>query len=152
MLPQRLIISLFLFIVIPVLARENGSNCDGAKYKAVHAAIFATPYYVAYNINYEFSLRERPSVITSLRLGFAYYELGYSIPVSGVTIVYLKTPHHIEFNYGLNVIVKEQTTILPWPVLNAGYRYQKFNQNSFIFRVGLGLEYIGPYVGVGYAF
>ena len=93
-----------------------------------------------------------PSALTAFRAGFSIYDLGYSFPVSIVTVFNRKSPHHIELNYGLNLIVKEQTTFLPWPILNSGYRYQKLTGKGIVFRAGIGLEYIGPYVGLGYSF
>lgn len=97
--------------------------------------------------------RNRNSNATATRfiLG-AMNNSGDWYPKIVITGVYLsgKGKSHFELDYGLMWSKGVDPPLLP--IVNIGYRFQDLQEPGTIFRIGLGLEYVGPYIGYGITF
>ncbi|MDF1570425.1 MAG: hypothetical protein P1P82_02285 [Bacteroidales bacterium] len=115
----------------------------------VHAS--AMFFYVA-GANFETYLWEKPKTVSGISFGAGYFsDGGIEVPVHIYTLWNKTSVHHLELDYGINLLVDPQDRFLPLPTLSLGYRYQNLSRKGFLIRGGLNL-WIIPYLSIGYAF
>lgn len=71
------------------------------------------------------------------------------VSLSGVLLTG-KGNSHFEVDYGVMFSGAVDPKLLP--IINLGYRFQDLSESGMVFRAGLGLEYLGPYISVGRSF
>lgn len=109
-------------------------------------------FYIAAGANFESYLWERANTISGISFGAGYFTAGaIEIPVHIYTLWNKTSVHHLELNYGVNLLTDLRSSLEPLPKLSLGYRYQDLSRKGFIFRVGMNL-FVIPYLSIGYAF
>lgn len=109
-------------------------------------------FYLVAGANFETYLWEKPNSISGISLGTGYFsDGGIEIPVHIYTLWNKTSIHHLELDYGVNLLVDPRDRIFPLPTLSLGYRYQDLSRNGFLLRGGFNLGFL-PYLSIGYAF
>jgi hypothetical protein len=109
-------------------------------------------FFYAVGANFETYLWEKPTTISGLSAGAGYFsDGGVEVPVHIYTLWNKTSVHHLELDYGINLLIDPQDRFLPLPTLSLGYRYQDLARKGFLIRGGLNL-WIIPYLSIGYAF
>ncbi|MEX0987981.1 MAG: hypothetical protein WD052_10935 [Bacteroidales bacterium] len=143
-----IILIVVTFSMYTIQAQADDKSYNQKSIQAHGAAIF----YAIVGVNLETYLWERTNSISGISLGAGYFsDGGFEIPLHIYTLWNKESVHHIEFDYGVNLLVDPGSRFFPLPTLSLGYRYQDLSKNGFLFRGGLNLG-ISPYISVGYAF
>ncbi len=117
------------------------------------------------SVNYERRIFSANVLSGYMRLGTGYFVVGASdtgyggiqVPLS-LNLITGKNNNHFELDLGCRAVFDikndgidyyENEKVIPYPILNIGYRYQK-PSSGFIFKSLIGLD--GITLGIGYAF
>lgn len=96
--------------------------------------------------------RKRNATATRFALGIMRRDEEWYLKtaITGVWLSGKGKKSHFEIDYGAMLTAATDPAFLP--ILNLGYRFQDLNNPGPVFRMGLGLEFIGPYLSYGFSF